>query len=526
MTGRSNQLLMYLGGVGGTGKSHVINTIVKIFQRCGFSQSLLLSAPTGIAAVLISGYTIHSLTLLPKSAHRPDVQTLSEIWGTVQWLVLDEISMVSAKLLSQISHQISIAKGLSPDTEGKPFGGVNIIFSGDFGQLRPVRQQPLFSHELVSRISINTAQTITGQTALHGAYLWRQIDTVVQLRKNLRHQTDPRFSNLLQRVRFGKAWQGLSPHSPEQIGSGDNYNISDYRVLLNRSLDHLRRSGVCIDKFHDAPFIVTRKRIRDRLNTMKVQQYATGTNQMVEYFEANDFVGKRQVTSMERRRLLRVSSSTTNDALGILPLVPGMKIMITENIALAQSVVNGAEGVLLNVKYRLTEEGGKIAVCALVKIPGSGTCVDPTLGPDVYPIVPTRTHFKYSSTSEGEFTITRWQLPLLPAYAYTDYKSQGRTLEKAIVDLAECHSLQSLYVMLSRVRSIEGLAILRWFKPTKLYQNLQAEFRREFERLEALNAKTTEVFENRTALSEINLSKAVANQYQLYRKHASSKEAA
>ncbi|KAJ7656087.1 hypothetical protein DFH06DRAFT_899129, partial [Mycena polygramma] len=51
------------------------------------------------------------------------------------------------------------------------------------------------------------------------------------------------------------------------------------------------------------------------------------------------------------------------------------------------------------------------------------------------------------------FSICREQLPLLPAYAYTDYKSQGRSLKWVIVDLNGCHSLQSVYVMLSRATS-------------------------------------------------------------------------
>ncbi|EJU00957.1 hypothetical protein DACRYDRAFT_53432, partial [Dacryopinax primogenitus] len=45
----------------------------------------------------------------------------------------------------------------------------------------------------------------------------------------------------------------------------------------------------------------------------------------------------------------------------------------------------------------------------------------------------------------------------------TDYKSQGHSLNHAIVDLAGCKSPQSAYVMLSRVRSISGVAILREF---------------------------------------------------------------
>ncbi|KAJ7881841.1 hypothetical protein B0H13DRAFT_1462870, partial [Mycena leptocephala] len=64
---QEDQLLLYVAGVGGTGKSYIIHAIVELFQRCGYSEQLLLSAPTGCAAVLINGYTIHALTFLPQS---------------------------------------------------------------------------------------------------------------------------------------------------------------------------------------------------------------------------------------------------------------------------------------------------------------------------------------------------------------------------------------------------------------------------------------------------------------------------
>ncbi|KAG2133019.1 hypothetical protein DEU56DRAFT_739261, partial [Suillus clintonianus] len=60
------QLLMFITGIGGSGKSHVIRAIVEMFRRCGAPEKLTLSAPTGSAAVLIDGYTIHALTFLPK----------------------------------------------------------------------------------------------------------------------------------------------------------------------------------------------------------------------------------------------------------------------------------------------------------------------------------------------------------------------------------------------------------------------------------------------------------------------------
>jgi hypothetical protein len=62
----------------------------------------------------------------------------------------------------------------------------------------------------------------------------------------------------------------------------------------------------------------------------------------------------------------------------------------------------------------------------------------------------------------------RVQLPLTPAFAFTDYKCQGWTLGKVIVDLTAKGGNNSAYVMLSRVQRLEDLLILRPFKESVL----------------------------------------------------------
>ena len=51
--------------------------------------------------------------------------------------------------------------------------------------------------------------------------------------------------------------------------------------------------------------------------------------------------------------MLRVGSNVSNDALGMLPLVPGMKVMITDNVAMWGGVANGCQGVLQDIKYKM-----------------------------------------------------------------------------------------------------------------------------------------------------------------------------
>lgn len=110
---------------------------------------------------------------------------------------------MSAELLSQVSERISQAKSWNEYVKDRPFGGVNMIFAGDIGQLRPPKSNATYSYKLVKQLAPSISHTFRGQTALHGAFLWHQVDTVVELKKNWRAHEDAMFVALLERVRKG-----------------------------------------------------------------------------------------------------------------------------------------------------------------------------------------------------------------------------------------------------------------------------------------------------------------------------------
>ncbi|EIM79427.1 uncharacterized protein STEHIDRAFT_37212, partial [Stereum hirsutum FP-91666 SS1] len=73
---------------------------------------------------------------------------------------------------------------------------------------------------------------------------------------------------------------------------------------------------------------------------------------------------------------------------------------------------------------------------------------------------------------------------------FTAHKSQGQTYEKVIVDLKNCRGSAAPYVMLSRVKSLEGLCILRDFKISKIRCHMNEDCRREMNRLEKMSLQT------------------------------------
>ena len=70
--------------------------------------------------------------------------------------------MVSGELLCQISERIAAGKRSTCDAMSKPFRGVNVIFAGDMGQLRPVGSAALYSSDLLSTLAASKRETLEG----------------------------------------------------------------------------------------------------------------------------------------------------------------------------------------------------------------------------------------------------------------------------------------------------------------------------------------------------------------------------
>ncbi|RLP84260.1 helicase [Mycetocola lacteus] len=124
---------LFVTGRAGTGKSTLLNHL-----SWNTSKTIVICAPTGVAALNVGGQTIHSLFRLPigliadQEIEQND-QT-KKLLNTIDTLVIDEISMVNADLMDAMDRSLRQAR----QRRHEPFGGVQVVLFGDPYQLAPV----------------------------------------------------------------------------------------------------------------------------------------------------------------------------------------------------------------------------------------------------------------------------------------------------------------------------------------------------------------------------------------------------
>lgn len=156
LTKVQNKENIMLHGPGGTGKSFMIN---RLYNELSPTTKIYKTATTGIAALNIQGETIHSFlkiqigtTPINKRIYytKQNAKLYSKL-RLLQVLIVDEISMMGTKLFTYISEYLQGVRG-----NKQLWGGVTLVFSGDFYQLPPVKDEWIFSSSKFSGIEILT----------------------------------------------------------------------------------------------------------------------------------------------------------------------------------------------------------------------------------------------------------------------------------------------------------------------------------------------------------------------------------
>ena len=306
---------LFLSGPDGVGKSHVLSLIhhdtVQLLRLSGQIQpedvTVLLTAPTGVAAFNIDSMTLHSALLLGTSfsTDRPLSQerlsTLRTRLSKLQLLIIDEMSMVGCNMFLQIHKRLQQLKGTDGD---HTFGNVNILAVGDLYQLQPVAQPYVF------------AQVADAYACLHRTgSLWMDEFRLFELDEIMRQKDDQPFAKLLSRVRIATC------------------NSGDITLLESREISE------------DNPSYPTRCLHVYRLNRDVDQRNITMLNALAPENEHVSITAIDQTKDTHTTHLtikMPPSKAKTGGLVGELTLAVGAEVMLTINLDVNDGLVNGA----------------------------------------------------------------------------------------------------------------------------------------------------------------------------------------
>ncbi|KAJ6437585.1 membrane protein [Purpureocillium lavendulum] len=505
------QLCQFVGGEGGTGKSRIIEALVELFAQKGLANRLLITATSGTAAARINGITIHSACGFSKepTAGANSAKDLDGVrlpiraqrfvhgqsrmdWQEKDMLVIDEVSMLGARTLHAVNEQLCRLRGSQKD-----FGGIPIVlFCGDFHQFRPVQERSIVIPSAAVTWDVDNSFGAEQRHQHEKAHaLWKRFTTVVMLDEQMRAAGDPELQGLLKRIRQGVQDQ------------------ADLDLLNSRCYREGRRipweSGITV--------VTPLNRNRWNLNMEAALAFKMQQRSMIRIFISEHKWKEGLPTEEEAIMILNQGDDSAIPVPAIFMFVPGMPVVVNHNTHQGLKMTNGS---------------GYMAVEVIVDkaYPGHRISADTTIhfGPPAGIILASETTqtLRFVGMPPGTILLTPmsvkihcqrkrpWQqndvsrkgLPCAAAFACTDYKVQGRTLERVALELrgtrttnvdgravpAHCDPY-SLYVQLSRCRTLDGIMLVSKVRERDLVGNrVPEEMTAAQAKLEELGQRTVE----------------------------------
>ena len=390
---------IFLTGKAGTGKTTFLHNLQK---NC--SKRLIITAPTGVAAINAGGVTLHSFFQLPFGPYIPGSESYErnrqrqfrfskekrQIIQSLDLLVIDEISMVRADLLDAVDATLRRFRNSS-----QPFGGVQLLMIGDLHQLSPVAKPEEWKHlqDHYDSVYFFSSKALAATELL-----------TIEL-QHIYRQSDEHFIELLNQVRTNQLdTASLETLNSRQIGDFIPDEDEGYITLTthNRSAEEINEQFL------------------EELAEKKYAFQATIKGDFPEHI----FPTQARLVLKEGAQVMFMRNDLSNDKL----------------------YYNGKIGKVTRI----------IGKTVFVRCPGEENEieVDPVLWENIKYIINDENK-EIEENVVGSFE----QFPLKLAWAITIHKSQGLTFERAIIDAEAAFAHGQVYVALSRCKSLEGMVL-------------------------------------------------------------------
>jgi ATP-dependent exoDNAse (exonuclease V) alpha subunit len=373
---------VFLTGSAGAGKTYVLNQYIQYLKE--HKVPVAVTASTGIAATHMNGQTIHSWAgigikdeiSLRQLSNLKERKYFRDKMDSVKVLVIDEISMLHRNQLDLVNRVLKFFKG-----NELAFGGIQVIFSGDFFQLPPIGNEEESSRQKFCFMSD----------------AWLEAEPVICYLTEQHRQSENDLNLILNEIRNGEVSQ--------------------------RSIDLLEsRVEFHPDEGETETKLFTHNADVDRINQMYLEQIGSSSK----VFEAV-VKGNEALIEMLSRSVLAQEK---------LELKTGAQVMFIKN-NYEMGYVNGTMG-------RITGFNDK------------GNPLVKTFDNDLIEAKPETWAIEDET---GKALASFVQVPLRLAWAITVHKSQGMTLDKAMIDLGRAFEKGQGYVALSRLRDLQGLKL-------------------------------------------------------------------
>lgn len=397
---------VFLTGEPGAGKTHTINAYVEYLRAHEIEPAI--TASTGIAATHIGGLTIHSwsgIGIKPRLTQY-DIDKIatseyvSKRVSRTKVLIIDEVSMLSPDTLSSVDAVCREIK-----RSGEPFGGMQVVFVGDFFQLPPIvkneevrktNEEDLYNQDIFGD---SEDVGVSGRFA-YSSPAWVRARPLVCYLSEQHRQDDSTFLSILSAIRRNEFGEDHMEHIEKRKFSKEETN-THFPKLFSRNVNV------------------------DTVNAEKLK----GIKQTEQTYTMSSTGNSNLVAVLVKGCL---SPETLN-------LKIGAEVMFTKNNP-KEGYVNGTLGVVIGFSKE-----GKYPIVQTKK--RSSLIVEP---------------MEWMVEENGKVKASISQVPLRLAWAITVHKSQGMSMDKAVMDLSDVFEYGQGYVALSRVRNLSGLYLLGW----------------------------------------------------------------
>ena len=307
--------LLILGSAG-VGKSKLVKEFYKYINR-GDKKTMYLTSTTGISAYNLGGITINSFMGIGTGKESVDVLLrrlrykigIKNRIKMTDILVIDEISMMSANVFEKLNEICQVLR-----KSKKPFGGIQIILTGDFLQLETVFNE-------IDEIDTDNRLIIESE-------LFKKMfkKNTINLKENFRQKNDNKYIDILMRLRKGEQTE------------------EDIKILSGRLITKLGKEDInCVH-------LVSSNKKAQAINNQKLNEIDSVD---YEYKTLYTKMGDKETSELLEKEL---KSQFVQKGIEVVKLRRGCRVLLIKNLDVSNGLVNGSIGTV----EELLEESVKV----------------------------------------------------------------------------------------------------------------------------------------------------------------------